>query len=238
MTADRFKLQQSWWLASELGRRHQGVWVERFISAQSGPVLAAYHPDGAAKVYFDLQHGVRVHLAGSQAEWGWESVFSAMGAHDLLKRIEASSGLGTPRRAPATSAQSLVYRLIARLLAVHVDAPRPWVPVPVEVQPMVRGLAEPSDDALLAGFDTVHDDILNHRADGAARFDDVQTVGIRPWLWAMTRDVETAFMLDTDGYVHTRAVGVRSLLKLYDELGRDIDRLAVHVLELAGVTRA
>lgn len=237
MTADRFKLQQSWWLASELGRRHQGVWVERFISANSGPVLVAYHPDGDAKIFFDLEHGVRLHLDGSKAEWGWESAFSAMGAHDQLKRIEVSSGLGTPRRAPATTAQSLVYRLIARLLAMHVDAPRPWVPVPVDVQPMVRGLAEPSDDALLVGFDTVQKDILNHRADAAARFDDVQTVGIRSWLWAMTRDVETAFVLDTDGYVHTRQVGVRPLLPMYDELGRDIDRLAVRVLELAGATR-
>ena len=236
--ADRFKLQQSWWLASELGRRHPHVWVERFMHA-NGPVLAAVDAgEGArARVFFDLQAGVRAYRGEDEAHWSWDTVFLCPGAHDTLKRIEATSGLGLPRRAPATTARSIVYRLIARLLAMHVDAARPWVPVPVDVQPMVRSLAEPAADPLIAGFESAQQDILNHRADAAERFDDVQEVGIRPWLWAMTRDIETAFVLDTDGYVHTRALGVRPLLPLYDELGRDVDRLAVRVLELAGTVR-
>ncbi|WP_026373108.1 hypothetical protein [Agrococcus lahaulensis] len=238
MTADRFKLQQAWWLASELGRRHPRVWVERFMHS-TGPVLVAAEAgeDAGARVFFDLQAGVRAYRGESESHWSWETVLHCPGAHDTLKRIEVTSGLGIPHRAPATTARSIVYRLIARLLAMHLDAPRPWVPVPVEVQPMVHGLVEPEDEPLLLEFETAHRDVHNHRDDAAKRFGDPRSVQVRPWLWAMTRDVETAFVLDTDGFVHTRQVGVRPLLTMYDELGRDIDRLAVRVLELAGATR-
>lgn len=238
MSADRFKLQQSWWLASELGRRHPNAWVERFMHT-TGPVLVAVEAgdDAQARVFFDLQAGVRAYRGESESHWSWETVLQCPGAHDMLKRIEASSGLGIPRRAPATSARSIVYRLIARLLAMHLDASRPWVPVPLDVQSMVHGLVEPEDDPLLLGFETVHRDVHDHRADATKRFGDPRLVQVRPWLWAMTRDVETTFVLDTDGFMHARQLGVRPLLPMYDEVGRDIDRLAVRVLELASATR-
>lgn len=237
MTADRFKLQQSWWIASEIARRHQGIWVDRFMADESGPVLVAYRHEDELRVFFDLQHGVRLQSGAENAQWGWDKVFSLPGAHDLLRRIETTSVLGIPKGAPASSGHSLVYRLISRMQTMHVDSARPWVAVPVSVQPMVQGHAEPQDDPLINGFASVHSDIHSQRLQVAQQFDDVRRVGTHPWLWAMTRDVETELVLDTDGFVHMRRTGAHQLLKWYDEVNRDIDRLAVRVLESAGVTR-
>lgn len=236
MNADRFKLQQSWWIASEIARRHQGVWIDRFMDLDSGPVLVAHHREQGVRVFFDLQHGVRMQ-SGETWHWGWDTIFSLCGGHDLVRRIESASTLGIPKGAPASSGRSLVYRLIARLQSMHVDAARTWSAVPVPVVPMVQGRTEPERDPLLHGFESVHQDVHGHRQAAIEQFGDVQNVTVQPWLWAMTREVETAFVLDTDGFLHTRERGARSLLQWYDEAGRDIDRLAVRVLETAGVTR-
>lgn len=120
---------------------------------------------------------------------------------------------------------------------MHVDAQRPWLPVPVEVEQMLHGLVEPEADPSLTGFETVVADVHEHRKDIPKKFDDVRAVHVRPWLWAMTREVDTELVLDTDGFVHTRRHGAVRLLPLYDDLGRDLDRLSVRVLELAGAVR-
>lgn len=237
MIADRFLLQQSWWLASELVRRHPSMWVDRFDHPGSGPVLVAFEPDSAARVFFDLRHGVRAMRGDTEAHWSWEHVFSSPGAHDMVKRIEAAIDRPLRGRAPATTGRSIVYRLIARLSAAHVDAARPWLPVPIAVEPMVQGRAESTDEPLIAGFDTVHDDILRYRKKALADFDDPSAIGMRPYLWAMTRDLETAFVLDADGYVHDRGRGAAALLPLYAQHGRDLDRLLVKVLEDTAAVR-
>lgn len=137
--ADRFMLQQTWWIISELVRRHPDMWVKRYFHPEGGWLVMAHTPDGALQVVFDLQSGIQAHEQGIQHFVPWSFVFGQNDAHTVVRKIENMTSLAKPIPTPATAAHSLTYRLIAQLLAMKLDDRRSWNAIEVELDPILQG---------------------------------------------------------------------------------------------------
>lgn len=233
MIADRFTLQQSWWLLSELCRRHPEMVMDRFVHDEGGPVLMARRGgdlEHRVAVMCDLHTGVQIHMLPGPGTVPWEEVFASAHPHHLLKHIEQHSLLGVPRSAPATTPRTLTYRLAARLLALRLDDRHDWSIEPVDLHEVARDREDAEE--LLAGFPTAVLDVeekMRHLQDHPAGLE--QALASVPCLWRIVRDVETVALLDTDGFVHARPAALVRTMDLYRERGRDLDRVLMWMLD-------
>lgn len=127
--ASRFMLEQAWWIASELCRRHSrlAVIVASHLGGHySGPQVIDPHRPAAPSVFFN-QHG-RIRFFAIEPEprlITWHEVFAMDGPHDLLKEIETTLGLGTGS-ADATTRRSIGYRAISALITRTLNDRVPW----------------------------------------------------------------------------------------------------------------
>lgn len=227
--ADRFVLQQTWWIVSELVRRHPDMWVKRYLHAEGGWLVMAHTPDAALQVVFDLHSGIQVHEQGIQHFIPWVVAFNQNDAHTVVRKVESVTTLGKPMTTPSTAAHSLTYRLIAQLLAIKLDDRRSWNAIEVELDPILQG-DPPEANPLIRPFPTVLRDVKNQR-------DEIRELlgpdaRLRPYLWTVVHDLEPLFVLDADGFVHTRD-GLHPTMEIYAAAQHDISRAAAVVLQLS-----
>ena len=232
--ADRFVLRQTWWIVSELIRRHPDMWVKRYLHSEGGWLVMVHTPDTALQVVFDLQSGMQVHEQGIQHFVPWSFVFAQNDAHTVVRKIENMTSLGKPTPTPATAAHSLTFRLIAQLLAMNLDDRRSWNALEVELDPILEG-ADPEADPLIRPFPSVLADVKNQR-------DEIRELlglegRLRPYLWTIVRDLDPLLVLDADGFVHTRG-GIYGTMEIYSAVQHDISRTAAAVLQLASRSRS
>jgi hypothetical protein len=210
--ADRFILTQTWWIASELVRRHPHLLISRIADDTVGsPILIVHDEQKAMRIQFDLLAWIQYLATGELRQLDWQDVFSHGDAHAIVKRIEAETGLGKPVHTPSTNGRSLAYRMISRVLASTVDDRHTWQAVPAL---LTQGLALPPEWEQFGHLPTAFDA-------GRGRLLDVfeaEVVGNRQVLhqqfWALTRDLETVALLDIAGFVHT-ASGKEDLMEYY-----------------------
>ncbi|GAA2175684.1 hypothetical protein GCM10009846_26520 [Agrococcus versicolor] len=204
----------------------------RFTHERDGGVLLAKRHD--VGVAANLVDGVRVLQQSGSTLFTWDTIFRAGGAHDIVRQIERISPLGIAESAPATTHRTLVYRLAAQLLALRLDDRHDWTIEPLDAAAVIQGRAPADSLGEVDGFPTVLADLAQQREAFASateiRFDDPTVV---PHLWVVRRDVHVAMVLDTDGFVHTRANGLVPAFTIYEERGRDLDRVVRAVLEAA-----
>lgn len=124
--AQRFVIARSWWIASELVRRHPEL---RLIETHPGggqyDCLTLLRDESTV---VDLNRAGAIHFNGetpSELAMTWLECFAHDDPHLSVKQIEAASGLTSPSPTPATSPAALVYRAVARVLAALVDD-RDW----------------------------------------------------------------------------------------------------------------
>lgn len=238
MIADRFLLQQSWWILSELCRRHERTVMDRFVHDAHGGVLLAKRigkasePESNVGVTANLVDGIRVMQRSGSTLIPWATVFETGDAHAIVRHIEGMSPLGHPASAPATTHRTLIYRLAARILATRLDDRHDWSIEPLDAARVIRGERplEALGDAV--ALPTVRADLEQQRAGFATAtvFHSDHPVFV-PHLWAVRRDVDVAMVLDTDGFVHTRTNGLVHAESIYEEHGRDLDRVLHAVWE-------
>lgn len=125
--ADRFVVAQSWWIASELIRRHPGLFVHEshpgggmydcltLLTAEAFKPLVQINRAGSIQVCDDPDFSVR-----------WDEVMRASSPHAVVKQIEAAAGLQPPARTPASTRKSLAYRFIAAALNATVNDRHEW----------------------------------------------------------------------------------------------------------------
>jgi hypothetical protein len=211
--ADRFIEAQTWWIASELIRRHPQLRLAETTHDEVGTSLVAYDPEWVIETQVIFNRVAGIHMPGSpDFEIRWSEVFAAPSAHTVLLRIEAGLGMHLEGLPPATTEVTIVYRVIARVLASLVDDRHSW---------MIRD-ERPDDPSVLedinwagdtSSFASLEDLIARWFEDSAAGRLDNQGL---THLWVLLRDLEPVAAFDLYGVVHTQ-YGRESLLEYYKQ---------------------
>jgi hypothetical protein len=187
--ADRFILAQSWWLASELVRRHPHLLISRVADETvASPLLIVQDEQQGMRIQFDLIAWVQYLAAGELRHLDWSEIFSQPNSHAVIKQIETETGLGVPMFTPPTNGRSIVYRSIARILAIEVDGRFGWnaVTAPISLED-----ADSADWDLLRQFPTSLGAAQKYIDQIFESGDErVGTMFLQPF-WAITRDLET-----------------------------------------------
>lgn len=141
----------------------------------------------------------------------WLEALRAESPHATVKMIENVSGLGIPDDTPATTPYSVMFRVIARTLAMLVDDRHSWD---------VRSELYHSDDARTTyarryaeQFPTAGDSIgrmLLENIDPNLNF------------WALLRDNSPVGVFDTYGIMHRSDGDTRELFDVYRGSGHSI----------------
>lgn len=130
MPASRFVIAQSWWIASELVRRHPKLGLaETHPGGGMYDCLSLFATDGKhRRTLIDLNRVGRlhVHVNPDFEPLTWKEVHEATDPHEPVRRIEAGTGLKRPSPTPPTSPAALSYRVIARVLASMVNEKDTW----------------------------------------------------------------------------------------------------------------
>lgn len=241
--ADRFALQQSWWIASEIARRHGGLLISRVQDDDFNSILLVHDGPVGNRVQFDLAAGATWKtLDGDLERLSWREMLEYDNAHTAVKHLEENACFGTPTQAAVTNRRTIAYRLAAALLTAKIDDRHTWQIVPA---PLASGETEMRESlALLEPFASTGPQIEYAFTDMAELYEQSTLVGRTPYwhepLWLVLKDLETAMVLDESGYVHLADGVFLDLMDLYRALGRDIGALAGvalmspdHALEIA-----
>ena len=210
--ARRFVIAQSWWIASEIARRHP-----QLVLIETHPCDGMYDCLTLVDRYrwtsvVDLNRVGRLHVRGRTGFATWSDAIGAPDGHEMVRRLERAAELPARRPTPPTTARTLVYRLIARVLTSLIDDRHAW--------DARNGFHDSSGgDAGRRGdldlFPTIRSDLDEDRQDGflgdpACRY------------WLLTRADEAVAVLDGDGRLHRRDRSPVTLLPLYRRTGSSL----------------
>jgi hypothetical protein len=222
--ADRFIEAQSWWIASEIARRHPQLVLAETSHPEVGSSLAIYDPNYVVNIQVILNRAAGIHIPSQpEFEVTWPEVFAAPSPHSVVRTIESALGIHLSGAAPATTERSIVYRVIARVLATVVDDRHSW---------MMRG-ERPDDQDVLEGldwagnideFDTLEETIGRWVKDSADRTLAAQGTCR---LWVLLRDLTPVVAFDLYGNAHTER-GKTHLLSAYQDSDGSITRTISH----------
>jgi hypothetical protein len=237
--ADRFALQQTWWLASELCRRHPEVLISRVQDAQLNQLLIVHEGATGKRVQFGLVGGIKYEHDGAVQQIDWASIIARHNAHDVLKHLESETGWGIPRDTPATTHRTLVYRIIAKLLALNLDDRHAWQAVPL---PILGDEDEPITAwSVREQFPSLRDIASGYLEEATALAADTEpeTVFWHEPLWVLLRDMEPVAVLDEAGTAHLHEASTVDLMEAYDAVERDLNPVVGFLLiKTAAASRA
>jgi hypothetical protein len=213
--ADRFIEAQSWWIASELARRHPQLVVAETAHPEVGSSLVVYDPNYVVNIQVIFNRAAGIHIPSQpDFEVTWPKVFAAVSPHDIVKEIEDALGIPVAGTAPPTTERTIVYRVIAKVLATVADDRHSWI---------MRG-ERPDDQDVLEGldwagnideFDTLEETIGRWVKDSADRTLAAQGTCR---LWVLLRDLTPVVAFDLYGNAHTEG-GKTHLLSAYRDSG-------------------
>ncbi|WP_214403721.1 TY-Chap2 family putative peptide chaperone [Pseudonocardia lacus] len=223
LPAQRFVLAQSWWIASELVRRHPHL---RLIETHPGggqydclTLLDSRSASPGSLV--DLNRAGSIHIKdGAREPLDWNTVFAARGGHDIIRRIEAAAGLHPSVPAPPTGPTALTYRVLARILTSLVDDRRTWDARNGQLDSSGHDCGRRSEldrfpSVVEALRDILPDDLFG---EPAYRF------------WILLRDTDPVAVLDTNGRLHLPAEPPAELLAVYKGSGRSLTTTVAEML--------
>ncbi|WP_442574867.1 TY-Chap2 family putative peptide chaperone [Microbacterium sp. F51-2R] len=213
--SNRFAVAQSWWIASELVRRHPELMIyEMHPGGGQYDVLCVAAPDQFTPNPSNLTHRVMLNRAGtiqihrgghSEVVANWISVLEAAGPHEIVKDIEARTGWGSPSSSPATTERAIGYRFFAAALAMLINDRHPWDVRSESLDSSAWGLSR-------AG-------LISEFADVAAEVAVTPRLGIHgephSHYWALRRGAETVAVVSMEGHIYRRGVPRRALMDAY-----------------------
>ncbi|WP_349426551.1 hypothetical protein [Microbacterium sp. LWS13-1.2] len=213
--SSRFAIAQSWWIASELVRRHPELMVyEMHPGGGQYDVLCVATPDQftpdprivAPRVMLNRAGTIQIHRGGqSEIVANWISVLEAAGPHEIVKDIEARAGWGSPSSSPSTTERAIGYRFFAAALAMLINDRRPWDVRSESLDSSEWGLSR-------AG-------LIGEFADVDSELAGTPGLGIHgePYshYWALRRGAETVAVVSMEGYLYRPGVEPRALMDAY-----------------------
>jgi hypothetical protein len=209
--SQRTVVAKSWWIASEIARRHPEL---RIIETRpyegADDNLCLVHPRTDEDLPLIALDRLGALEASPLGGIGWDDVVVEEDPHAIVRALEGWAGLGSPPKAPATTPTTLVYRIIARILASLVEDRDVW---------NARwGLYDTLDEDTtvyhpgLDEFPTV-DEMIMGEADQDANSGD---------FWVLERGEDAVACFDTFGRLHTRDAAPLDLMPIYRATQRSL----------------
>ncbi|WP_127817835.1 TY-Chap2 family putative peptide chaperone [Microbacterium sp. CPCC 204701] len=228
--ASRIAVAQSWWIASELVRRHPDLMVyEMHPGGGQYDVLCVAMPDQFSpnprhqgpRVMLNRVGTIQVHTGEEAAVVvsDWSGALEVPNPHTVIKRLESVTGWGAPPSAPATTEKSLVYRFFASALTMLLNDRHQW-----DVR---NEFLDSSDYASPRG-------LIDKFPAAIADSVGIPRLGIhgepQSHYWALLRGNQTVAMVSMEGRVYFAGTTPRDLMADYDKAGRRLIPMTTELL--------
>jgi hypothetical protein len=213
-------LAQSWWLASELVRRHpefilreahpgDGMYDVLIVRPRSGEDFAS------TRAMLNRSGSVQVQLARyvePNTEWigTWSDVIAAADPHEFVKRIERVASWNPSAKTPATTERSIAFRVVSALMTTMVNDRSRWDVRNESLNEFISG----ADDAHFDRFADARRDLLATAT--YADWDDS-----RAHFWVVLRDDDAIGMISEEGRLYLPRAR-QDLLSVYRASGRNL----------------
>lgn len=207
MPAGRFMIEQAWWVASQLCRRHSELHLR-----EVWPLDGFYHgleiggPGSTKSVFLNFHGSVHVHGDDDDESNTGLRTWQLLGAetpNEYVKFIERRIGWQVKGSDPATP-RSLTYRVLSACLTRKLNDKDRW-----SVQ---SGIAAGGGD----GYEKPELDFLNEFGDARAWVDGLEQVIERlPRTWVLRLGERNALVLTDNGLLHRRRAEPVELMSIY-----------------------
>lgn len=224
----------SWRLAAELARRHPGeLWIAHTVPIEGvvydcltlwrpgdghdiGPPIFQFNRGGSIQIH----HTFDGREFADPPRWTWWEYLATEEAYGFLRQLEQTADLPSITGVPSTTPTTLVYRLLAAMIAGA-------APLTVDRVRIISGFddspyAAPNDH-LFADFPAAADRVRETLHD-----DPLGTPHRRFWFITVNDDPRLAF--ETTGNAWARDGGHFDLMRLYGNAGRSLGAVVGHLL--------
>lgn len=221
------QVAHTWWLASEIVRRHKGLELNTCISTLGlDETLGIFDSNGKRLLaFFSSEVPNRAVVDGNATPawaFGWDKIMG-LSPRDAVASIEAKMGIFTPSHALQTTETSLIYRLIAKIVGSHIWSVDTW-----DAYSAGYYDAESKSIYLSDALDEFPTALDKHESANGREISGRGPEGY----WVLHKNGEEVFVLDRDGLLHFSSNRTpESLMKRFNSLGRNIDALASSVLK-------
>lgn len=227
---------QSWWVASELLRRHPELQlVETHPSGGLYDCLTIIGERGTHELHIDLNRVGRMHVHTPMASkfdrtrWGiehpveWSTERDQTDRRLIARFLEDAVGLAAPTQTPVTTPKSLAFRAIYQLLLFALNEEAEWDArnAQLDSADMMSDYKLPYFDNIKTAQDALHRG-KSHSGQAISRYD----------FWGMLRDDRCLGLFQTDGTLHLPDRDPVSLMSVYNANKRDILPTAMEVRRL------
>lgn len=125
--AQRYVIAQSWWVASELARRHPDLVIHEMHPGGGMYDCLALLSPGDLQPFIQLNRVGTIHVMSTpEYRTTWTEALEARSPHAVVKEIEQVAGLRMPAKAPASTPRTLAYRFIAATLNATANDRHRW----------------------------------------------------------------------------------------------------------------
>lgn len=231
---NRFVNAESWWIASQLARRHPELLVYEMhpgggqydvLCVARPEELATSAPGSSPKIMINRAGSIQVHDAErSVVVATWEQVLTSAHPHSAVLEIERHAKLTAPRVTPKAAPRTLTYRVIAGILQVLVNDKQPWD---------VR--CESFDSSGMSSEDHGY---INSFPAAASSAVSTPRLGIygepTSHFWTLLRGKKPVAMLSIEGQFFPAHGEGSSLMDLYDSEGRNVRKTVAALLDTVG----
>lgn len=208
----RLRTVQSWWLGSELVRRHPKLLlIETHPAGGQADCLTLLRVDshgGTQHPLVDLEQTGGIHVGGHGIFMTWEEERDFGDRHGALKRVEIAAGLHAPTETPPSTGKTLTYRTLTSVLSTTLNERETWDARNLMLN---AGNVGPSRTFDLAPFPSAAEAVRDRRRDDLFGSPEYR-------FWGLLRGTKPVAVLDTDGNVHLKS-GPRSLPAAYAKGG-------------------
>lgn len=231
---------ESWWLATELIRRHP---ASRVVESHAGPAGGAYNvlavdlcdrPAEASDGNLSLNRTGRIHLPNSEPVSWWQHL-EAKDPFETVAYIERCFGLRPPTETPVTTPRTLAYRVISAVIShrqhtkIKYEATSGhWLIMNTMFGMSMNTVQEFNEENQILSRTLGLDELSNSVAASRSDTDDLITAFSRLWHLAPFHDGkgETLFVHDS-GLLFLPGKPPINLMEQYDKVGRNLERLMV-----------
>ncbi len=213
----RFQLAQSWWIATELVRRHPELTILETHAGGGQYDSLSLIRNGQTLV--SINRGGHIHALQHPMEpVPIEAAFADGDAHRLIRALESATELAAPSKTPPTTPKTLAYRALTQQATGTVN----------EAQPLdIR--SEYLDSSAGSGPHGRLDQFPVAAERSRERRPDDPVGGPRQRYWLVLRDETPVAAVDVDGYAYITSQ-VLHLPTLYAENGRSLTSTVVKAL--------
>ncbi len=231
---NRFVNAESWWIASQLARRHPELLVYEMhpgggqydvLCIAQAEELSLGAPGLSPKVMINRAGSIQVHDADQMDVVAtWDEVLRSAHPHSALLEIENRARLASPRSTPKAEPRTLTYRVIAGILQVLVNDKDPW---DVRCESLDSSGMSSGNHGFIAGFPAAIES--SREAPRLGIYGEPES-----HFWALLRGKSPVAMLSIDGQMFLTSGETVSLMSVYGSEGRNLRKTVARALDLVG----